>query len=140
MPCPRDLLQLLLALVLLSLLMALVYKRFIAKPQLPPEAPYILPKTPETKRLFEPTEGPLTVTALQEKGDPLPPVMNALVENIDPIAAKQLYDAFLVVDVEATCMPGTDFNYANEIIASLFYHTSSPLSHTFPLAVNRNGR
>ena len=39
-------------------------------------------------------------------------------EDIDPNAVKQAYDAFLVVDVEATCMPGTDFNYANEIIAS----------------------
>ncbi|KIP04762.1 hypothetical protein PHLGIDRAFT_75411 [Phlebiopsis gigantea 11061_1 CR5-6] len=37
---------------------------------------------------------------------------------IDPAAAKQSFDAFLVLDVEATCMPGTDFNYANEIIAS----------------------
>lgn len=39
--------------------------------------------------------------------------------DIEPNAAKQPYDAFLVLDVEATCQPGTDFNYANEIIASL---------------------
>jgi 3'-5' exoribonuclease 1 len=28
----------------------------------------------------------------------------------------QPYDAFLVLDVEATCLQGTDFNYPNEII------------------------
>ncbi|PSR88914.1 hypothetical protein PHLCEN_2v5063 [Hermanssonia centrifuga] len=40
-------------------------------------------------------------------------------DNIDPTAAMQPYqpyDAFLVLDVEATCQPGTDFDYANEII------------------------
>ncbi|KAI0083989.1 ribonuclease H-like domain-containing protein [Irpex rosettiformis] len=36
--------------------------------------------------------------------------------DIDWTAVKQPYDAYLVLDVEATCMPGTDFNYANEII------------------------
>ncbi|KAI0078183.1 hypothetical protein K474DRAFT_967896 [Panus rudis PR-1116 ss-1] len=35
---------------------------------------------------------------------------------IDRTFVKQPYDAFLVLDVEATCMPGTDFNYPNEII------------------------
>ncbi len=43
-------------------------------------------------------------------------------DNIDPTAAMQPYqpyDAFLVLDVEATCQPGTDFDYANEIIVSL---------------------
>ena len=38
--------------------------------------------------------------------------------SVDPAPAVQTYDAFLVLDVEATCQPGTDFNYANEIIAS----------------------
>lgn len=33
---------------------------------------------------------------------------------------KQPYDAFLVLDVEATCQEGTDFNYPNEIIVSSF--------------------
>lgn len=37
---------------------------------------------------------------------------------IDRTFVKQTYDAFLVLDVEATCMPGTDFNYPNEIIVS----------------------
>ncbi|KAI0685487.1 ribonuclease H-like domain-containing protein [Cytidiella melzeri] len=36
--------------------------------------------------------------------------------DIDWTAVKQPYDAYLVLDVEATCMPGTDFGYANEII------------------------
>lgn len=30
--------------------------------------------------------------------------------------SKQPYDAFLVLDVEATCQEGTDFNFPNEII------------------------
>lgn len=37
---------------------------------------------------------------------------------IDRTFVKQTYEAFLVLDVEATCMPGTDFNYPNEIIVS----------------------
>ena len=32
---------------------------------------------------------------------------------------KQAYDAFLVLDVEATCVEGSDFAYPNEIIVSL---------------------
>jgi hypothetical protein len=32
---------------------------------------------------------------------------------------RQLYDAFLVLDVEATCAQGTDFAYPNEIIVCL---------------------
>lgn len=33
-----------------------------------------------------------------------------------PFPEKQPYDAFLVLDVEATCQEGTDFNWPNEII------------------------
>ncbi|KAI0029828.1 ribonuclease H-like domain-containing protein [Vararia minispora EC-137] len=33
-----------------------------------------------------------------------------------PVPSRQLFDAFLVLDVEATCMPGSDFDYPNEII------------------------
>ncbi|KAF5386757.1 hypothetical protein D9615_001814 [Tricholomella constricta] len=33
-----------------------------------------------------------------------------------PLTAKQPYEAFLVLDVEATCHQGTDFNFPNEII------------------------
>lgn len=35
-----------------------------------------------------------------------------------PWPVKQPYDAFLVLDVEATCKEGTDFNWPNEIIVS----------------------
>lgn len=35
-----------------------------------------------------------------------------------PWPVKQPYDAFLVLDVEATCQEGTDFNWPNEIIVS----------------------
>jgi hypothetical protein len=41
-----------------------------------------------------------------------------------PVA--QPYDAFLVVDVEATCVPGTDFSYPNEIIVNIFLHILCP--------------
>lgn len=45
-----------------------------------------------------------------------PAMVSAPAVAIDRVAARQPYDAFLVLDVEATCQPGTDFNYANEII------------------------
>jgi hypothetical protein len=35
-----------------------------------------------------------------------------------PLQTKQPYDAFLVLDVEATCQRGTDFNFPNQIIVS----------------------
>ena len=35
-----------------------------------------------------------------------------------PVPVKQPYDSFLVLDVEATCQEGTDFNWPNEIIVS----------------------
>lgn len=40
---------------------------------------------------------------------------------IDRTLVKQAYDAFLVLDVEATCVQGADFNYPNEIIASSLF-------------------
>ncbi|KAK7693238.1 hypothetical protein QCA50_002804 [Cerrena zonata] len=48
----------------------------------------------------------------------IPPDTNDMIHEpfIDRTYVKQSYDAFLVLDVEATCMPGTDFNYPNEII------------------------
>lgn len=82
------------------------------------------PETPvDNKAREQPTQNPKTqprqpATGPTEK-DPLPMVIDPP-SNIDPTAVKQYYDAYLVLDVEATCQPGTDFNYANEIIASLF--------------------
>lgn len=43
----------------------------------------------------------------------------------DTTAAKQPYDAFLVLDVEATCFRGTGFEWPNEIIVR-------PTSTRFP--------
>ncbi|KAF7791248.1 hypothetical protein EIP86_002262 [Pleurotus ostreatoroseus] len=58
---------------------------------------------------------------------------------VDLSATRQTYDAFLVLDVEATCQLGTDFNYANEIIAShLITILSSSLSDSCTLSF-RNG-
>ena len=41
-----------------------------------------------------------------------------------PWPVKQPYDAFLVLDVEATCQEGTDFNWPNEIIVCLHLYLS----------------
>lgn len=41
------------------------------------------------------------------------PLMN---EQYRAVSVPQPYDAFLVLDVEATCLPGTDFHWPNEII------------------------
>lgn len=38
-----------------------------------------------------------------------------------PRRPRQLYDAFLVLDVEATCVKGAGFDYPNEIIASRYH-------------------
>ena len=49
-----------------------------------------------------------------------PPLAKASVRMVDdaepPKQVKQTVDAFLVLDVEATCKQGTDFDYPNEII------------------------
>ncbi len=47
----------------------------------------------------------------------------------------QPYDAFLVLDVEATCLKGTDFHWPNEIIVSYRIGTRSHCS-----VENRNGQ
>jgi hypothetical protein len=36
-----------------------------------------------------------------------------------PSPVKQPYDAFLILDVEATCIQGSGLNWPNELIASL---------------------
>ena len=36
--------------------------------------------------------------------------------DLTPNMVKQPFDAFLVLDVEATCVTGSDFNWPNEII------------------------
>lgn len=57
-------------------------------------------------------------------------------EIIEP--AKQPLDAYLVLDVEATCLEGTDFNWPNEIIVST---SLSLIAYVSPLKVyDRSGR
>jgi hypothetical protein len=41
---------------------------------------------------------------------------------------RQAIDAFLVFDVEATCVPGIDFNWCNEIIVCAFSATGRKLT------------
>ena len=60
------------------------------------------------------TRPPIPTTSEKHSGQHTMPARPTY--SVDPTAAKQTYDAFLVLDVEATCQPGTDFNYANEII------------------------
>ena len=121
---PHDLLQLLLGVVLVGLLMTLAHKRLSAKPQSLPVAPYTTAKAPETRPLSDSTKELFPVPTLQGKEEMKPPsLVTTQVEDIESNAAIQSFDAFLVVDVEATCYPGTDFNYANEIIASCLDHT-----------------
>lgn len=57
-----------------------------------------------------------------------------------PWPVNQPYDAFLVLDVEATCQEGTDFTWPNEIIvrpSSLLF--SASLTLTQPSRHTRNG-
>lgn len=44
------------------------------------------------------------------------PVVSKPISSQCPTKTKQPYEAFLILDVEATCHPGTDFNFPNEII------------------------
>lgn len=47
--------------------------------------------------------------------------LNLAQDPIQPLAekSKQPCEAFLVLDVEATCQEGTDFNFPNEIIVRM---------------------
>jgi len=109
------------ALVLSSFL----YKWSKASQQHPPN------KTPSTittaeksylKKMFHSIRRPWTLEHVAVSVKPLksalpkpvkPPV---LATPTLPTRVKQPYDALLVLDVEATCKPGTDFQYPNEII------------------------
>lgn len=48
-------------------------------------------------------------------GNGAPPITSTN-EQCRAVRVPQPYDAFLVLDVEATCLPGTDFHWPNEII------------------------
>ena len=50
----------------------------------------------------------------------------------------QPYDALLVLDVEATCLQGTDFHWPNEIIVSYCIEMRSHRPHS--LVAHRNGQ
>ncbi|KAI0290441.1 ribonuclease H-like domain-containing protein [Russula brevipes] len=58
-----------------------------------------------------------------ESGHDMAPIVRQSTEHIAStneqyraVRVPQPYDAFLVLDVEATCLPGTDFHWPNEII------------------------
>lgn len=110
---PHAVVPLLLGVLLCGLFMTIVAKYSSKRPfalaeQAPEETKL---KTPESKLSMKPTPLP------PPPADPRPSTMPvAPAEDIDSFAAKQSFDAFLVLDVEATCLPGTNFDYANEII------------------------
>ena len=96
--------------------------------------PTTTPTTAAMTYVTSPSDAPRTDAASippRDRGLPLP-LMN---EQYRAVRVPQPYDAFLVLDVEATCFQGTDFNWPNEIIVR--YHTEMP-SHG--LIEFRNGR
>lgn len=125
---PHSSLALLLAALLLGCLVAVIARKYSSKtpPTLHTEAPEDNTKTPvESPPAID--SMPSVATSSQEKSATKNTVPDTPPKDIDPPAAKQMFDAFLVLDVEATCMPGTDFNYANEIIASRCFHIYASL-------------
>jgi len=77
--------------------------------------PTTTPTTAAMTYVTSPSDAPRTDAASippRDRGLPLP-LMN---EQYRAVRVPQPYDAFLVLDVEATCFQGTDFNWPNEII------------------------
>lgn len=98
---------------LASIVLVLAYLRRRSTIKVPEEAPNDS-KTPIAAPLPNSNPSP------SPSPSAIPPATNDMTHEpfIDRTYVKQSYDAFLVLDVEATCMPGTDFNYPNEIIVS----------------------
>jgi len=71
--------------------------------------------------------------SIQPRNRELPLSMN---EQHYAIRVPQSYDAFLVLDVEATCLQGTDFHWPNEIIVRYHPETGTRSHH---LTEYRNG-
>ena len=69
-----------------------------------------------------PVPGPIVDPALRSVD-----VEPKLEKQESPWPVKQPFDAFLVLDVEATCQEGTDFNWPNEIIVRQCIHFISDL-------------
>jgi len=77
--------------------------------------PTTTPTTAAMTYVTPPSDVPRPDTA------PVPPgdrglSLSLMDESNMAIRVPQAYDAFLVLDVEATCLPGTDFHWPNEII------------------------
>lgn len=138
-PCPSQTQACLIVLLLLSALslLFLLMKRPSRKP--------VLPGQKRTARTRSTSSSPSSTEAPSGSAHPEiygafgemlasaffrpPSPQNAAVEINAPVTAKhkkkpenwlvkQPYDAFLVLDVEATCLQGTNFDWPNEIIVS----------------------
>ncbi|KAG8933939.1 hypothetical protein FRC02_010874 [Tulasnella sp. 418] len=66
--------------------------------------------------LPDPTSHSDSTVPSQLNQEPLPAHSHAFANPEPSSTSKQPYDAFLVLDVEATCMQGSGFDYPNEII------------------------
>ncbi|EKM55686.1 uncharacterized protein PHACADRAFT_256486 [Phanerochaete carnosa HHB-10118-sp] len=114
MLCPDGLSLLLFAILTFAICMTVSSRKPAPRPvsRLNPTAP----KFVKASERNEATKVASTTSSSLVQEERIGCRMDTAVEDVSPTAARQAYDAFLVVDVEATCMPGTDFNYANEII------------------------
>lgn len=124
--------QVLLVAVVLAFLLSFIPRRQPKQAPIEGNAPVAREQVSE-----QPTTGPSQPNKQRNKRKTSGPMTADLPSDIDPNAVKQLYDAFLVLDVEATCQPGTDFNYANEIIASCSHSLlRKVLTHTALLSLS----
>jgi hypothetical protein len=74
--------------------------------------PTTTPTTAPTTYITPPSDVTRPDTAPRDRGLPLP----SMNEQYSAVKVPQPYDVFLVLDVEATCLQGTDFHWPNEII------------------------
>ncbi|TRM61740.1 ribonuclease H-like domain-containing protein [Schizophyllum amplum] len=116
------------SLLLWPLLLIHLSKAPISLPDSPPPSPsYARTSFGSDLKRLSPVRTPVDITPLPLHSTPSPspppsPLLSSVYEAQDVceaqniVTTKQNYDAFLVVDVEGTCMQGTNFSYPNEII------------------------
>jgi len=103
---------LLLYLLIPALCLVILY--FLRRPQSSePDQALNDSKTTFSALTTSPVSPSLPQKDLEEPKESTEMILNPV---IDRTLVKQAYDAFLVLDVEATCVQGADFNYPNEII------------------------
>ena len=96
--------------------------------------PTTTPTTAAMTCVTPPSDVPRPHTVLIPPRD-IGPTLTFMNEEYRGVRVPQPYDAFLVLDVEATCLPGTDFHWPNEIIVRYHVELCSRSSIKF-----RNGQ